>query len=168
MKSLAHLYVIGGQHWIMKSYQQYRTAPLVKQIALLLPRHHCTLGNGLQDHGADFILTTLAPSLVNSTLLSLMHIPNGSMYTLSIQHLLSQCVISKLCAVFFATHGLPEQIVSDSGSRFISTEFKKILPDNGIKQIWTSPYHPSSNGLAERAIQIFKSTVKKFNGPMKE
>ena len=79
----------------------------------------------------------------------------------------AECAISKLRTVF-ATHGLPEQIVSDNGSGFTSTEFKKFLSDNGIKQIWTSPYHPSSNGLAERAVQIFKSTVKKLNGPMKE
>ena len=63
---------------------------------------------------------------------------------------------------------LPEQIVSDNGSGFTSSEFKKFLADNGIKQILTSSYHPSSNGLVERAVEIFKSTVSKLEGPMEE
>jgi hypothetical protein len=46
----------------------------------------------------------------------------------------AETTISKLCSVF-ATHGLPEQLVSDNGSGFTSAEFKKFLADNGIKQI---------------------------------
>ena len=56
--------------------------------------------------------------------------------------------------------------MSDNGSGFTSMGFKKFLSDNGIQQIFTAPYHPSSNGLAERAVQTFKNVVNKLEGPM--
>ncbi|PFX16881.1 Uncharacterized protein K02A2.6 [Stylophora pistillata] len=51
----------------------------------------------------------------------------------------------------FAIHGLPEEIVSDNGPQFIAQEFKDFLRYNHVKQILSAPYHPASNGEAERA-----------------
>ena len=45
----------------------------------------------------------------------------------------------------FATHGLPQTIVSDNGPSFTSDEF---MQANGIGHITSAPYHPSINGLA--------------------
>ena len=45
----------------------------------------------------------------------------------------------------FARHRLPEQLVSQ--------EFERFTKSNGIKHIRTTPYHPSSNGLAERFLR---------------
>ncbi|VDH91898.1 Hypothetical predicted protein [Mytilus galloprovincialis] len=56
----------------------------------------------------------------------------------------------------FAIHGLPESIVSDNGTPFASQEFQDFVQRNGIKHIRSSPYQPSTNGLAERAVQTFK------------
>ena len=69
-------------------------------------------------------------------------------------------VTEKLRATF-ASHGLPEFVVSDNGSNFVSSEFKSFLRKNGIKHITSAPYHPSSNGLVDRAVQTFKQGIKK-------
>ena len=56
----------------------------------------------------------------------------------------------------FSTHGIPEKLVSDNGSAFTSQEFTDFVKSNGIDHIKTTPYHPSSNGLVERAVQVLK------------
>ena len=61
----------------------------------------------------------------------------------------------------FATHGLPETIVSDNGTVFTSPEFKNLTTRNCIRHIRTALYHPSSNGQVERAVQTFKEAMKK-------
>ncbi|XP_048247554.1 uncharacterized protein K02A2.6-like [Haliotis rufescens] len=64
----------------------------------------------------------------------------------------------------FSIHGLPETIVSDNGTCFTSDEFAIFIKRNGIQHICTSPYHPASNGLAERSVQTFKQGFKKLSG----
>ena len=60
----------------------------------------------------------------------------------------------------FAAYGLPEQVVSDNGPQFSSTDFSEFMKSNGIKHIRCTPYHPSSNGAAERFVQTFKQAMK--------
>ena len=49
----------------------------------------------------------------------------------------------------FATHGLPEKIVSENRPQFTSQEFKDFLKVNGIQQVLSAPYHPATNGEVE-------------------
>ena len=60
----------------------------------------------------------------------------------------------------FACHGLPEQLVLDNGPQFTSTEFSEFMKSNRIKHILSAPYHPATNGLAERFVQTLKRTLK--------
>lgn len=60
----------------------------------------------------------------------------------------------------FATHGLPEEVVSDNGSQFTSKEFSECMKANGICHTRSSLYHPSSNGEAERFVRTFKEAMK--------
>ncbi|CAB0007830.1 unnamed protein product [Nesidiocoris tenuis] len=60
----------------------------------------------------------------------------------------------------FCRFGLPKTIVSDNGPQFKSHEFSKFCSDNNIKHVTSSPYHPLTNGLAERAVRSFKERIK--------
>ena len=71
----------------------------------------------------------------------------------------SQNTIEALQALF-ARYGLPEQIVSDNGAQFTSQEFSDFVQANGIRHIRSAPYHPSTNGQAERFVQTFKRAMK--------
>ena len=51
--------------------------------------------------------------------------------------------------------------MSDNGTCFMSEEFASFLQTNSIKHVTSAPYHPSSNGLAERAEQLVKNGLKK-------
>ena len=72
----------------------------------------------------------------------------------------STSLISSLRSIF-AQFGIPSVIVSDNGRNFTSTEFEQFLTQNGIRHLLSSPYHPSSNGLAERGVRIFKEGMSK-------
>ncbi|XP_043944941.1 uncharacterized protein K02A2.6-like [Protopterus annectens] len=61
----------------------------------------------------------------------------------------------------FSSQGLPETLVSDNASCFMSEEFKGFLEKNGIVHVTSAPYHAASNGCAERAVQTFKAMMKK-------
>ena len=63
----------------------------------------------------------------------------------------------------FARYGIPDSIVSDNGSQFISSEFQQFCKMNGIRHILVAAYHPKSNGLAERAVKIVKDGLKKMS-----
>lgn len=60
----------------------------------------------------------------------------------------------------FARYGLPEQIVSDNGPQFTSDEFKWFCKSNGVRHITGAPYHPSTNGAIEQAVQTMKKSLK--------
>ena len=75
----------------------------------------------------------------------------------------SSHTIEKL-RIVFASHGLPRKIVTDNGPSFTSTEFRAYVSSNGIVHVTTAPYHPSRNGLAERAVQTFKRGIKATGG----
>ena len=72
----------------------------------------------------------------------------------------SQATIECL-RMIFARFGLPEVMVTDNGTCFTSSEFQEFAQCNNIRHVRIAPYHPSSNGLAERAVQTFKLGIKK-------
>ena len=74
----------------------------------------------------------------------------------------SQSIVRKMKEIF-AIHRLPDEIVTDSGTPFTGTKFQQFVIQNGIQHVKVVPYHPSSKGLTERAVQLFKDAMKKLS-----
>lgn len=68
--------------------------------------------------------------------------------------------IQQLCA----RYGLPELFVTDNGRQFTSSHFSKFCQRNAIHHVTSPPYHPQSNGQAERFVDTFKRSLVKFSG----
>ena len=79
-----------------------------------------------------------------------------------VENLLSETTIKK-CKEIFAQFGLPKIFVSDNARTFTSGEFKKFLEINGIIQKFSAPYHPATNGQAERYVQTIKNALLKMS-----
>eukprot|EP00117_Sycon_ciliatum_P016083 scpid82117/ scgid4615/ Uncharacterized protein K02A2.6 len=71
----------------------------------------------------------------------------------------SLATIASLRTVF-ARYGCPDLIVSDNGPQFASAEFAEFLASNGIAHRRSAPYHPATNGQAERFVQTFKRAIQ--------
>lgn len=63
--------------------------------------------------------------------------------------------------IMFANQGLPDVVVSDNGPAFTSELYSTFLKKNGVRRMLVPPYHPASNGAAERAVQTVKNKLRK-------
>ena len=57
---------------------------------------------------------------------------------------------------------LPETIATDNGTQFTSQDVSLFLKSKRIVHITSAPYHPATNGLAEKAVLTFKNGLKKL------
>ena len=68
----------------------------------------------------------------------------------------------------FAHFGYPHTLVTDNATTFMSQEFQAWCKQRGIVDLTGAPYHPATNGAAERLIQSFKQALRKSSLPPKE
>lgn len=69
-------------------------------------------------------------------------------------------VIEKMKSMF-ARHGIPLELCSDNGPQFHSREFAQFARRYDFTHTTSSPRFPSSNGLAEKGVQVVKRILKK-------
>lgn len=63
---------------------------------------------------------------------------------------------------FFSHVGLPWEILTDRGATFTSALTKQLCTLLGICQIFTTIYHPQTDGLVERMNQTLKNLLCKM------
>ena len=64
----------------------------------------------------------------------------------------------------FARVGIPEEILTDQGSNFTSQLLAEIYQLLHVHPIWTTPYHPQSDGLVERFSKTLTLTLTLTEG----
>jgi transposase InsO family protein len=65
----------------------------------------------------------------------------------------------------FATHGIPDVVISDNGPQYASEAFQSFAKTYGFTHTTSSPLYPQSNGAAERAVRTAKNILKKNADP---
>lgn len=63
---------------------------------------------------------------------------------------------------FISLFGIPKSILTDQGTNFTAELFKRTCEFLKIKQIWSSPYHPQTQGALERSHSTLKEYLKSF------
>lgn len=63
---------------------------------------------------------------------------------------------------FICIYGIPDSILTDQGTHFMSDIFKNICKILDIKKLHTTAYHPQSNGALERSHSTLKSYLRSF------
>ena len=58
--------------------------------------------------------------------------------------------------------GVPARLPSDRGAIFMSSVIEEMHKILGIKKLWTTPYHPQTNGLVERLHQMIMQMIGKL------
>jgi hypothetical protein len=76
---------------------------------------------------------------------------------------MNSSTVIQLLRTTFCTHGLCEVLVSDNGTSFVSNDMKQFINANNIRHVTTAPYHPATNGLAERMVQTIKDKLRKMD-----
>ncbi|XP_053230508.1 uncharacterized protein K02A2.6-like [Podarcis raffonei] len=61
-----------------------------------------------------------------------------------------------------ATQGCPDVLVLDNGPQFTSGTFERYLQGLGIRHALTAPFHPASNGQAERMVRSAKEALARL------
>ena len=59
----------------------------------------------------------------------------------------------------FATEGAPQQLMTDNGPPFNSSEFSRFCQEWNLEHCTSSPNYPQSDGQAERAVQTVKQRM---------
>lgn len=60
----------------------------------------------------------------------------------------------------FTIHGIPHYLVTDNVTIFKSDLFTNFCNHSSIKQMFSAPGYPATNGKAERTVQTFKYKLK--------
>ena len=63
---------------------------------------------------------------------------------------------------YISIFGAMARLLSDRGTRFTSSIIEELCKILGAQRLWTTPYHPQTNGLVERSHQMIMCMIRKL------
>lgn len=82
--------------------------------------------------------------------------------TAPLSSITSYTVAKAFCDVWVFTYGPPVYLLSDNGGQFTSKYFQSICQILGTRNLFTSSYHPQTNGQAERFNRTLLSALRRY------
>ena len=79
--------------------------------------------------------------------------------TVAIPDVTAPTLASQLLQKVIFQHGCPIQLLSDQGRQFHGDVLNVVATQLGVQQVFTSPYHPQTNGLTERLNKTLKQEI---------
>ena len=64
---------------------------------------------------------------------------------------------------YFSVFGFPQCLMSDQGTEFCGKVIAAMCSLLGVEKVWMTPYHPQTNGSAERVHQMLQRMIGKLD-----
>ena len=71
-------------------------------------------------------------------------------------------LVYKFLRLIYKNHGLPKSIVSDRGTQFTSTLWKRLCEQLGVTRRLSTAYHPETDGSTERMNQTLEAYLRAY------
>ena len=81
---------------------------------------------------------------------------------LALPNIKAETVTERVVEDVFSRSGIPESLHMDQGKQFESGLFQELCRLLGIEKTRTTPYHPQSDGLVERANRTFQNVLAAY------
>ena len=82
--------------------------------------------------------------------------------TVSLRTITSLSVAKAFCDCWIFNYGIPKVVLTDNGSQFTSGFFRRVCRILGINKVFTSEYHPQTNGQAERYNRTLLAALRHY------
>lgn len=176
---------LGGHQGITRTfnriYSQHYWKGMRKQIGNFIKKCPICQRNKTQNKTLrePMVITTTANKAFEKVFLDVVgplpRTNNGNMFILTLQDDLTKfawavpmenheanTVAHHFVTQFVCLHGIPQSLVTDCGTEFLSKIFKEVCKLLKIRQASTTPYHPQSNGSLERSHRTLGEYLRNF------
>ena len=88
-------------------------------------------------------------------------------HLIPLQTITAENIAYEFRSKYLLKYGIPQQVLSDRGSQFTGSIFKILCKLFGIDKLFTTAYHPQTNGMIERFHRFLKQRLRVISNQYK-